>query len=94
MSPCSDGGYSNSQFAELKARADLVTRLLCEILGDSFGQQVLGGGSNELRAWWDAHQQADAKRLAAEDETRRRRDVALKARLKLTQEERELLGIR
>lgn len=96
--PCTDGGPSEAQL--IQGRLDVVTRLLC----DQCRAHPPEGGT-ELAVWWAEHQRQDKLRLERE-ETRRReveestrrflnRGAARAAALeKLTDEEKEALGVR
>lgn len=71
------------ELRELRAELDNVTRMLCELYSQTLGlsrHSVIEG----LAEWWAEHQDADARRI----ERARANGLA-----KLTQEEREALGL-
>lgn len=49
--------------------------------------------ARDLADWWEDHQQADAEREEKEKEEKERKKLAAAARKKLSQTEREALGI-
>ena len=113
--PCYDGRDEEAQAAEnqeLKERLDLVTRLLCDLCTS----QERGKGhikycyeklhpQGDLFFWWEAHKEADRRRLQREeDEATGRRVKARAEKLvedlkesglqKLTLPEQKALGLR
>ncbi len=58
--PCFDGRAEADQ-KETRARLDLATRLLCEVLRATPGLAM----SPELLEWWDEHRKVDEKRADA-----------------------------
>lgn len=79
-------------YAYSRVEVDKITRMLCETIS-YFSSRGTAWMSKELRHWWEDHQEADRKRLAADAEKvkqRRRRNEALS---KLTHEEIKLLGL-
>lgn len=75
-----------------KKRADDVTECLCAKL--QADDVDIKERSLEMQMWWRDHQAADAKRL--EQEKRKAADDAAReaALAKLTEDERDLLGLR
>ena len=89
--------YSESDLADIKARLDNVTDMLCAtlaLLEDS--PEDIDEVSLEfkhlpakIKNWWKTHKQADARK--AKEEARKLARV--KALSKLTKEEKKLLGL-
>ena len=100
---CRDEGRAGEEYSrearELKDRLDAVTRMLCGVLTqlETAEPVKIGDLPTETQEWWSAHKTADAKRLATEAEVRRREqetaDLRVRARAKLTPEERKALGL-
>ena len=97
--PCRDNWGTAEDFAEYQRKIDKLTRMLCglckvvEDFTDGDDDVMVIDKVKNLRKWWNAHQAADRKREArqkVEKEKRRKISIALS---KLTDEERELLGI-
>lgn len=88
-------------------RLHKLTRMLCGLCGrveklieDSTGKPVTGSSlvealekDNELYEWWKEHQEKDRKREADKAEAKRQKEIARKARAKLSDEELEVLGL-
>jgi hypothetical protein len=84
-----------------KEELDRATALLCESCSGMNEEQqrvIIYDGRNpdarSLADWWDRHQESDRRRLAAEADEARRRELRTAALAKLSPEEREALGIR
>jgi hypothetical protein len=83
-----------------RGEADVLTANLCSLLTDMKGKvrdEIVYNGkdktSRRLADWWDAHQEADRKRVAAENAEIKRKALKEQAVKKLTKEERKALGI-
>lgn len=94
--PCSDGGPSYHDDPNTIRRLDLATRLLCSLCRriTKSGHDSLIYGDGELAQWWGKHQEADRKRVAAEEAEREREEVIEAALAKLSPKERRLLKLR
>lgn len=69
---------------------DKLTRMLCETC-----KQATRTGITlrpEVRAWWEQHQKADARRLEEEAEAARQDQLRNQALTRLSDEERKALG--
>lgn len=82
------------------ARLDEATKILCECcrsLNEEETDRFIYDGRNaearKLADWWDRHQEWDRRRVAEEEESRRRIMLKDRALRKLTTEEREALGL-
>ncbi len=82
---------------EWKRKTDLLARVACKALEalEQTGQQdFLLLKDDEVREWWSAHKEADARAQAARAEKARQAAMKAAALAKLTEEERRLLGIK
>ena len=82
---------------EWKRKTDLLARIACKALEalEQTGQQdFLLLKDDEVREWWAAHKEADARAQAARAEKARQAAMKAAALAKLTVEERRLLGIK
>lgn len=100
--PClSSQGMGSGEDYEARRKVEKLEAMLCALIRmtgleaalEGADWQNAGVGGQELRAWWQEHQQKDAarkerERLAAEAEARREEALA-----KLTEEERVALGL-
>jgi hypothetical protein len=84
-------------------RLDEATKMLCEFIRSLTKDEVEkyiydahNKQARDLASWWERHQEWDARRVAEEKETRRRRKIILKDRAlkKLTTDEIEALGLK
>ncbi len=80
----------------LKAEADKLARIACKAMTElvkSGHADFLVLKDDEVREWWDKHQEDD--RIAREAEAEKRRVAKLKkeALAKLSDEEKQILGI-
>ena len=77
-----------------QSRLDSYARMLCAVCTDAekAGLKILESNS-ELRLWWEQHKIADAKEQAKIAEAERKKTVRQTALDKLSDEEREELGI-
>ncbi len=92
--PCTDGvtNYHYTENPETKRRLDRATRVACEVLSTLTKTEV-SKLSSEAQGWWIAHQEQDQIRLARLAEANAKAAARKKAVLKLTPEERKLLGL-
>jgi hypothetical protein len=105
--PCRDyesDYYSSQKNEQLQAQNDRLARIACKALTELVNAgkaDFLLLGDDEVREWWQKHQEAD--RLAREEQERKRKAAAEKARktklrnevlARLTPEEREALGVK
>ena len=100
--PCYDGGgpsYSDNSYEmqQMKARNDLLARVACRALTeleDNGIADMLLLRDDETREFWIKHKAFDRARKAEEAEKLRMAEVKKTALAKLTNEEREALGIK
>ena len=101
--PCRDyesQWASNSddyEIRKLKASADKLARIACramEALTEAGQADFLLLKDDETREWWVAHQAADRRAREQAEAKIRREELKAAALAKLTQEEREALGIK
>lgn len=81
----------------LKAEADKLARIACEALTElekAGKADFLILKNDELREWWEAHKEADRKEKARVAEKERQERVKQEALDRLTDEEKELLGLK
>lgn len=88
--------FNNIKFKE---QADRLARIACAVLTTLQEQdkqelmvQILR--NDEVREWWEAHQEADRKAREAEAEKKRIAKLKRDALAKLTPEEKKALGLR
>ncbi len=89
--------YDSDDYArDTRAELDKLTRLLCEActIGAPNSGKSAADYSDELKNWWAKHQKWDEHRREQEQEQLRRKKLYAKALSKLTDEEKELLGIK
>jgi hypothetical protein len=99
--PCYDGGgpsYSDNtdELRRMKARIDLLARVACRALTeleDNGIADFLLLRDDETREFWEKHKEFDRKRKAEEAEKLRLEEVKKAALAKLTDEEKDALGI-
>lgn len=92
--PCRD---DRSSYDYSEERADKMTRIACKAMTELVDQgraEFLLIRDDEVREWWTAHQEFDRQRRA--EEYQRETEDALKkeALAKLTDEEKQLLGLK
>lgn len=100
--PCRDyesDSWSNTSYDEinrLKKQADRLARIACKAM-DALEQDgradLLLLKDDEVRAWWEQHKEADRKEKARVAEIERRERIKAEALARLSQEEKELLGL-
>ena len=96
--PCrdyeSDNGY---ELRELyKAQCDKLARIACKAMTEltkSGRGDFLILKDDEVREWWEAHQEADRKEKARLAEIERKERIKREALARLSDEEKELLGL-
>jgi len=99
--PCYDGGGpshsdNTDELRRMKARIDLLARVACRALTeleDNGIADFLLLRDDETREFWEKHKEFDRKRQAAEAEKLRLEEVKKAALAKLTDEEKDALGI-
>ena len=101
--PCRDyesdswSSYDSSrEFQKLKQQADKLARIACKAmtaLEESEKEDFLLLKDDEVREWWQAHKEADRKEKARLAEKERRARVKAEALARLSDEEKELLGL-
>jgi len=85
------------EIRKLKTEADRLARIACramEALTQAGQADFLLLKDDETREWWVAHQEADRKAREKEEARIRQEELKAAALAKLTQEEREALGLR
>jgi len=102
--PCRDyysdswtSSRSDASEKRLKAQADKLARIACKALTalqDMGKEDFLLLKDDEVREWWKAHKEADARARAAAEEKERRQAAKARAMAKLTDEEKILLGLK
>lgn len=82
---------------EWKKKTDKLARIACRAMAELEKQgraDFLLIENEEVREWWSAHKEADAKAQAEREEKARRHQVRNEALAKLTNEEKKVLGIK
>ena len=102
--PCRDyysdswtNSRSDASERRLKAQADKLARIACkalQALQDMGKEDFLLLKDDEVREWWQQHQEADRKAREAEELKQRRKEAKARAMSKLTDEEKVLLGLK
>ena len=97
--PCrdyeSDNGYSQRE--EYKERCDQLARIACAVMEELVKQgkeDFLVLKNEEVRTWWEEHVKADRKEKARIAEIERKERVRAEALARLSDEEKELLGLK
>jgi hypothetical protein len=86
----------SSQIKALKKEADMLARIACKALTeleDNKIEDMLLLRDNEVREWWAKHKEDDRKAKEAREARERRAAIKKAALAKLSEEEKELLGI-
>lgn len=98
--PCrdyeSDTWDYSSENRQLKKQADRLARIACKAmtaLSEMGKEDFLLLQDDEVREWWQAHQEADRKEKARIAEKERRERIKADALARLSDEEKELLGL-
>ena len=87
---------SDSDVKRLKKEADKLARIACKALTELIKHgkaDFLILQDDEVREWWEAHQEADRKEREREAERARKKAIKEQALARLTEEEKEVLGI-
>lgn len=101
--PCMsyDTNWANSsndrEIKLLKKEADKLARIACKAMTELVNQgkaDFLVLKDNEVRDWWEKHQEDDRKAQEAKHERERKAKVKKDALAKLSAEERKVLGIK
>ena len=82
---------------EWKNKTDKLARIACKAMEElvkSGKADFLLIKDDEVREWWDAHQEADRKAREAREQKERDARVRREALAKLTDEEKKILGIK
>ncbi len=81
---------------ELKKQADMLARIACKALAeleDNKIEDMLLLRDDEVREWWAKHKEDDRKAKEARESRERRAAIKKAALSKLSEEEKEVLGI-
>ena len=97
--PCRSYDDDNSSYELDRVRKlnDKLARIACKALGElekNGIEDLLLLEDDEVREWWKAHKEADAKAAAARAEKERIAKLRKDALAKLSPEERKVLGIK
>ena len=90
------GNSNDADVRRLKKEADKLARIACAALTEleKVGKaEFLVLKNDELREWWEAHKEADRREQARIAEIERQARVKQEALARLTDEEKELLGL-
>lgn len=78
-----------------------IVPMLCDLIGsmnetqlDTIVYNARDKMARRLADWWEEHQEADRKRIAAEKKEQREREMKQKALKKLTKKEKQILGLK
>ena len=85
------------QYKELKANNDKLARIACKAMTElvkSGHADFLVLKDDEVREWWEKHQEADRKAQAEKAEKARRAQLRKQALSKLSDDEKAALGIK
>lgn len=88
--------YDDSKIKKLKAECDKLARIACKAmtqLEKSGRADFILIEDDEVRDWWTAHKEADRKERERVAEIERRERVKAEALARLSDEEKELLGL-
>ncbi len=91
-----DWGVSSSA-PKLKAELDKMARIACAAMEELVRQgkaDFLVLKNEEVRDWWEKHTEADRREKARVAEKERKERVKAEALARLTDEEKELLGLK
>ena len=87
-------GYNDREW---KKKTDMLARIACKALTElekDGRADFLLLKDEEVREWWTAHKEADAKAQAAREAKAQREQIRKDALAKLTKEERKALGVK
>jgi cytosine/adenosine deaminase-related metal-dependent hydrolase len=85
------------QYKELKANNDKLARIACKVITELMEQgkgDFLILRDDEVREWWEFHQEADRKAREAKEKKAHEARIRKEALSKLTAEEKKVLGIK
>ena len=97
--PCRDYETDNISYErreQYKEQCDKLARIACKAMTEltkSGRGDFLILKDDEVREWWEAHQEADRKEKARIAEKERKERVKREALARLSDEEKELLGL-
>ncbi len=92
-----DSGSSERKIRELKKQADMLARIACKALTELEKNEVedmLLLKDDEVRTWWQKHKEDDAREQARLAEVERKERVKAEALASLSDEAKELLGLK
>lgn len=90
------GNDDRKKIRELKKQADMLARIACKALAELEKNEVedmLLLKDDEVRTWWMKHKEDDAREQARLAEIERKAQVKAEALARLSDEEKELLGL-
>lgn len=82
---------------EWKSKTDKLARIACKAMTELVEQgkaDFLLIKDDEVREWWDQHQEADRKAREAREKKEHEKRIRKEALAKLTDEEKKILGIK
>jgi hypothetical protein len=82
---------------EWKKKTDMLARIACKAMAELTEQgkaDFLLLRDDEVRVWWEAHQEADRQAREAREKKERENRIRQEALAKLTPEEKKILGIK
>lgn len=82
---------------EWKQKTDKLARIACKAMTELVEQgkaDFLVLRDDEVREWWEQHQEADRKSREAREKKEREARIRKEALAKLTPEEKKILGIK
>ena len=88
---------NDREVKKLKQECDRLARIACKAMTElvkSGHADFLVLKDDEVREWWEKHQEADRKAQEAKAEKARRAKVKREALAKLSDEEKKILGIK
>ena len=92
-----DDGGDARKIRELKKQADMLARIACKALTELEKNEVedmLLLKDDEVRTWWKKHKEDDAREQARVAEAERKERVKAEALASLSDEAKELLGLK
>jgi len=92
-----DNGSDERKIRELKKQADMLARIACKALAELENNKIedmLLLKDDEVRTWWAKHKEDDRKAREAREARERRASIKKAALAKLSEEEKELLGLK
>ena len=91
------GDDDRRKIRELKKQADMLARIACKALTELEKNEIedlLLLKDDEVRTWWKKHKEDDAREQARVAEAERKKRVKEQALARLSDEEKELLGLK